>query len=769
MKKILVLSLALLAAVVSAQAQNLTIVRLNGQSSSYAVADIDSISFSVLDALAGASMYNILRIHAKTGTTPFPVADVDSVKCAGAILTVYYGEGSATTFAVADVDSLSFANGSTRTVTVAYNGTSVSVTNPLAALGVTVTTTGADVTVNATGIGGVTYALSGTSTDGMFKLYSDSAVVLQLHGVNLTNTDGPAINIQSHKRIDVVLADQTTSTLTDGASYAAAVNSEDQKAPFFSEGQLIFSGSGSLTITGKGSDQHGLCSDDYIEVQGGTIVIKSASKDGVHTNDGYIQSGGSLEVTSNSDGVDAGDGAVNVTGGTIIVHSAKDGRDALKGATSLTIAGGEINLTVGGKSSKGLKAKDIELVGGKVTVQTTGGVVLTASGSGYDPSYCTAAKADSMIVLNGTQVTISTSGVAGRGFSCDGRILLQSGSLNVTSSGGGAAYTNTLGVADAYHGPCVNADGEIVISGGSIILAHSGSGGKGISGDSRLTIGVGGSTPTLQITTTGASIAYGSGETAEAKAISMDSLITINSGTITISSADDAVKSKTWIDVNGGTITIPKSVEGFEAPNLYIKGGDIQLTSTDDGLNATMGNDIEGNDGSQLTISGGYLDINAPTGDGIDGNGNLTISGGTVIVHGPPSQPEVAVDVNGTFLITGGSLFMAQINSNMVEIPSGTSTQRSVVLKTNAAIVAGTLIHIEDAAGNSLMTFKPARTYSSVLFSSSALTSGASYKVFTGGTCTGTLKDGVYTGGTYSGGTQKTTFTSTSVAQQVTF
>lgn len=769
MKKTVFIVLLTLAAIACTQAQKLTIVRLDGQSYSYALADLDSLTFSVRDALAGSSMSNILRIHTKSGTMPYPVADIDSVRCAGGVMTVCYRKGSTTTFALTDVDSMTYVNGSTRTVTVAYNGSGVTVTNPLAALGVTVATSGADVTVNSAGIGGVTYALSGTSAEGMFKVYSDSAIVVQLNGLTLTNTDGPAINIQSHKAVNVVLANLSTNTITDGAAYAAAPNSEDQKAPFFSEGQLIFSGTGSLTIVGKGSDQHGLCSDDYIDVQGGKIVIQSASKDGIHTNDGYSQSAGSVQVASTSDGVDAGDGAVNITGGSLIVTSTKDGRDALKGATKLTIAGGEVTLTVGGKSSKGLKAADIELTGGKVTIQTTGGVVLAASGSGYDPSYCTAAKADSIIVLNGSTVGITTTGVAGRGFSSDGRIIIASGSLSVTSSGAGATYTNSLGVVDAYHGPCLNADGDILINGGTTVLSHSGAGGKGISGDARLTIGGAGSSPTLQITTAGTSIALGGSEYAEAKAISMDSMITINSGAITISSVDDAVKSKYWIEVNGGTITIPKSVEGFEAPNIYIKGGEISVTSSDDGLNATKGSDIEGNDGSQLTISGGYLYVNAPTGDGIDGNGNLTISGGTVIVHGPPSQPEVGLDVNGTFLITGGFIAVAQINSNMVEVASSSSTQRSVLIKSSAVIAAGTLLHIEDASGTSVLTFKAARNSSAILFSSSALVAGTSYKVYTAGSCTGTLKDGIYTGGTYSGGTLKTTFTSSSVAQTVTF
>ena len=103
----------------------------------------------------------------------------------------------------------------------------------------------------------------------------------------------------------------TTTTLTDGVTYAEPPSGEDQKAAFFSEGQLIFTGSGSLIVHGQGDDQHGLGSDDYVAIHSGSIVIQSAVKDGVHTNEGYFQQGGSVEVvTSGSDGVDAGDGPV---------------------------------------------------------------------------------------------------------------------------------------------------------------------------------------------------------------------------------------------------------------------------------------------------------------------------------------------------------------------------------------------------------------------------------------------------------------------------
>jgi trimeric autotransporter adhesin len=771
MNKILLIVLLAAAGLVRVQAQELTVVWLDGQVQQYSVADIGSTTFGVLDSLAGSASNNTLCVHTGTGVDRFRVTDIDSIGYAEAgMMTIYHGAGTKSTFTIVDVNSMTYTNSSTRTVAITYAGATATVDNPLESLGVSVEVSGARVTVTATGgIEDIAYRLSGSSTEGMFKAYSDRPFTLLLKGLTLTNPTGPAINIQAHQKVTVTLADSTTSTIADGVSYAGAPNSEDQKATFFSEGQLVVSGSGTLNIVGRGGDQHGLGSDDNIEVHGGRIVVQSAAKDGIHTNDGYVQQGGSVEVTSASDGIDAGNGPVTIGGGTILVHSTNAGRDALKCVAQITVHGGSITLTVGGNSSKGLKAADIQLTGGVVTIQTSGGVVLAALGSGYDPSYCTAIKADNKVLLNGAQVTITTTGIAGRGVSSDGSILVESGALSVSSSGGGGTYTNEIGVVDAYHGPCMNADGALVLSGGTISLSHSGSGGKGIAGDGTLAIGTAVSSPTLQITTTGTKISIGGGEYAEAKAISIDSMVTINSGTIAISSADDAIKSKSWIEVNGGQTTISKSVEGLEAPNLFIKGGDIRVTSSDDAINATYGQDIEGNDGSNLTVSGGYVYLNAPTGDGMDSNGNLTLIGGTIVVHGPPSQPEVGLDVNGTFLVSGGFIVVSQINSNMVEVPSTQSAQRSVLLRTNQTIAGGTLFHIEDASGNTMLTFAPSRTFSSILFSSAALTSGMSYRVYTGGGCTGVAKDGLYAGGTYSGGTLRTTFTSTSVAQTVTF
>ena len=123
------------------------------------------------------------------------------------------------------------------TVTISFDNT-VNISNPMADNGVSVQASGDQVTIISTAEE-IEYILSGSTANGMVKIYSDYKFKLTLNGLTITNPSGPAINIQSHKRVFVQLNEGTQNTLTDGSSYATN-GSEDQKAAFFSEGQLIF-------------------------------------------------------------------------------------------------------------------------------------------------------------------------------------------------------------------------------------------------------------------------------------------------------------------------------------------------------------------------------------------------------------------------------------------------------------------------------------------------------------------------------------------------
>lgn len=668
-------------------------------------------------------------------------------------------------YAVSGIDSILFGDDS-ETIIITYGGSSVSVINPLSFEGVSVAVDGADVVVTSTlDDRKVDYQLSGSTGDGMFKIYSDYKYNLILNGVSITNNDGPAINIQSGKKCSLTLEDGTENSLTDGDSYADS--DEDQKAALFSEGQIKLEGSGSLTV--RGNYKHAICSDDYIKISEGSITISGAEKDGIHATDYFEMSGGSLNITSDGDGIDV-DGYVLVSDGEITTLNPGDDINAISSDSITTISGGTINLTVSGNQSKGLRAKqEMYLEGGNITINTSGDVALEASGSGYDPSYCSAIKCKGNFYATGSNVTIKSTGIAGKGISCDEDISITSGKIDITTTGNGATYTNEDGEKDAYNATCITSDGNTSITGGTFTNSSSGSGGKGISADGTLTLGESDDSMVIDITTSGSEIQISRDDATEAKAIKADDAITINTGTISISSNDDGIKSDVSVTVNGGDLSISNSVEGIEAPYITINDGNISVVSSDDALNATYGTGGERDDGSYIYIYGGYVVLNASKGDGLDSNGSVLMNDGTVIIHGPRSSPEVGIDVNGTFKITGGFLVASGPNSNQTEGPSSSSSQNSVIITTNRSLSSSTLFHIQDASGSNLLTFKPSRSYAAIVFSSSSLTKGSTYYIYTGGSCSGTENDGLYADGTYSGGTKKKSFTISGSSTKVSF
>lgn len=712
-------------------------------------------------------------------TLGVPLSGINSV-LRGNKDTLLIGSGTVKSYiALTQIDSISFAKDSD-TISVNFNGASVSVTNPLAFENVSVKVTNANVVIASTStVKNLNYKVSGTCSNGMLKIYSSAAFNLILNNANITNTAGPAINLQSGSDASIVLVKGTTNSITDGSSYSDTYtnesgSSEDQTAAFYSKGTISFSGTGSLIINGVGSAKHALYSKGSINLKDATVIIASAAKDGIHPKSGLSVTSGTLNVTATSDGIDT-DAAVNITGGSVTVKNATASTGSIKCSTTMNISNAEINLTVSGDQGKGLKAgQNITLSSGNITINTSGNAVLEASGSGYDPSYCTAIKSDSSVFVSGANIIIKSTGKGGKGISADKNIQISSGTVNITTSGGAATYTNISGVLDSYHSTCITADANVIILGGTLTTSSSGASGRGITSDATLTIGSSSGSPTIDITTTGTkTYLSGSGDNAEydeAKAISCDGAITINNGDIKISSADDGIKSDASITVNGGTVTISKAYEGIESPYITVTNGTVSIAASDDAINATMGNGGETNDGSCLYIYGGTILVSATTGDGLDSNGSIVMTGGTVVVDGPTSQPEVAMDYNGTFNISGGFLIASGPNSgNMIQATSTTSNQYAVKATTSSLVSASTLFHMQDASGNNLVTFKPMRSAYYFIFSSPDLKSGSTYSIYTGGSCTGTYTNGLYVGGTYSGGTFKKSFSISSKVTSVSF
>ena len=118
----------------------------------------------------------------------------------------------------------------------------------------TATINGNDVTIVYTGTEVVQYNLSGTTSDGFLKIYSARKQKIVLNNVNITNPYGAAINVQGslaspNSGKAVYMTVTGSNSLTDGSSYTNTPSNEDEKGVLFAEGQIILSGSGSLSIT----------------------------------------------------------------------------------------------------------------------------------------------------------------------------------------------------------------------------------------------------------------------------------------------------------------------------------------------------------------------------------------------------------------------------------------------------------------------------------------------------------------------------------------
>ena len=249
-------------------------------------------------------------------------------------------------------------------------------------------------------------------------------------------------------------------------------------------------------------------------------------------------------------------------------------------------------------------------------------------------------------------------------------------------------------------------------------------------------------------------------------AIQSNANIVIKGGTFTIATGDNGIHADENVTVSGGAITVTKSYEGIEGKSMDLTGGEISVTASDDGLNAAGGADSSGFGGPgfgggdrfgtassdvYIRIAGGKLYVNA-SGDGIDSNGNLFISGGETYVDGPTGNGDGALDYDGTATITGGIL-VAVGSSGMAQNFGTASTQGSILL--NFSTGSKSAVTLTDAQGNVLVSYTPSKTYNSVVISCPGLVQGGTYTVSACGQSSSvTLSSLIYGSGMGGGGGQ---------------
>lgn len=381
----------------------------------------------------------------------------------------------------------------TNRITITYNGESATVTGKVT--GVTVMAKGAHVTVLSTKKN-IAYTLKGTTTNGSFKLYSDYKTEVTLDGADITNPTGAAINVQSGKTIMVKLADGSINKLADGSTYTMTTG-EDQKGTFFSEGQLVFSGAGSLEVKSIGG--HGIVSDDYVRVRGGNISVNSV-RDGINTNDRFIMSGGTVTVDAQQDGLDIGKGYIEIGAGKLTVNSVDEGitasyegeddgtvdatitpyiaikgglvkvtttgekGHALRAMSTLTMTGGIVQATTRGAGSKALMSEgNMSLTGGKVTAFTEGAALYEADVKELSSS--AAIRSKGALTIENMTVGVKSTGEGAKAINNVGDITLKNSLVTAVASG--STYESN-GLDSRSRG--VTTDGNMTIDGGALFV-----------------------------------------------------------------------------------------------------------------------------------------------------------------------------------------------------------------------------------------------------------------------------------------------------------
>ncbi len=521
--------------------------------------------------------------------------------------------------------------------------------------------------------------------------------------------------------------------------------------------------------------------DDVVEIALGTSITEDSGAVDVDGTTVTISAAGTYRISGSlSDGqviVDAGGEAVvqlildnaeitNADGAAIAVMSAE--------TAIVILADGSVNTLADGATYAFAEGEDEP----NATLYSTSDLTITGEGALYvQASYNDGIASKDGLVIDSGDITIEAvdDGIRGKDY-----VVINDGTLDITSGGDGIKADNdedeTLGYISVTGGSVtVTADGDaiqaatdVLVTGGDFDIATGGGSSAGLAADESAK----GLKGAVSVVIEGGSFSINTAD----DAIHSDVAIVIEDGTFEIATGDDAIHADDTVEINGGTIHVTESYEGIEGAVITINAGDIDITASDDGLNVAGGVDGSGTatategagadtfrDGPgggggapaeevpgeyYIYINGGTVVIDAD-GDGIDSNGYVSMTGGTVVINGPNSGRDSAMDHNGTFDMSGGTLIGTNTDGQMSEgIDAG--TQASLYVTTQTEVAAGTMIHIETSDGDDVVTFEATKSFSVIVFSSPDLVAGDTYSLYFDGTASGDDVGGLYAADAYN-------------------
>lgn len=558
-----------------------------------------------------------------------------------------------------------------------------------------------------------------------------------------------------------------------------------------------------------------------------TLTDSSATAKGKYT--GYEIDGTDVSITAAGTYVFSGDcdnGSITVkkgvTGVTIVLNGLTLTNDDSAAITlnktaeaSLIAAAGTTNTVADTEGSSDENAAVKVKSGAALSIGGTG--TLTVDGNAKNGIK---GAADAVITVAEVKLNINA---VNDGLSCDDELTIAGGTLHITA--GGDAVKASPDTGDTEN-PDTTSLGNVTISGGTLTLSAAE---DGIQADGDLTISGG----TFHVKTNGGHTTTLTDDSASCKGFKAGGALTVTGGTLTVDSADDALHAGTDVTISGGTLTlatgddgvhadndlvigtkgasststprinITASYEGLEGTTVTVYSGDIDVVASDDGVNAASSTLGERSDKYAISIAGGDLYIDAGS-DGLDSNNDISMTGGKVEVYGADAMMDAAIDYDGTFTLSGGTLFGAGMEPSAgtqayiavgETSPSGggmgggpnghgggqgmtppgdangsadgnrptppnfsgnTSTDGTFTPPTKPSggkadgnlpnresalgIKEGSVITVQDSSGKTLYTATARGSMSSVIFSSADIKEGETYTVLVDGTSVGTAE-----------------------------
>ena len=507
------------------------------------------IALLPMPLIAAATMAQTLNVTQGNVTYQFPASQVGDM--------TYTNNGSTLTilnkaFTVSDISNMKVDEQSVKdnTVSVAYNGTSATVTVAgNIAQYVTPTISGAHVSITQSDdlAEEITYTLTGTSADGEFYMSGSYKATVELNGLTLTNqnpvTSGAAVHIQDGKRIKVKVVEGTTNTLTDAASGS-------QKGCLYIKGHAEFAQKGTLNIIGN--TKHGIKTGEHMTLKNANINITSAAGDGISCSQYFLMESGSISINGTGDDGIQCDLDGDASTGETISHDDED-------SGNVYISGGTISADITATAAKGIKCDgDMQISDGNITVNTSGKGEWDSEDLETKAACCLSC--DGNMTVSGGTLSLTSTGSGGKGMKCDGVLTISGGDINVVTSGGlyynngtteNLNYTgNTERISNSYYSSPKGIKAGLKTESGS---SYTYSGGIDITGG------------TITVSTSGYN----------AEGIESKNYLNISDGHITVNAYDDAINSGQDMTISGGYVFARAMAnDGLDSNgNLYIKGG----------------------------------------------------------------------------------------------------------------------------------------------------------------------------------------------------